>query len=74
MGAVHQSCIEYVKKANQHKFTPVLFHNSKCENHMFFNDLISSKMDKTKLSIIPRTNEEYMCVKYGYAKVRSWIV
>ena len=30
---------------------------------MFFNDLINSKVDKIKLSVIPRTNEEYMSVK-----------
>ena len=32
LGAAHQSCIEYVKKANQHKFTPVISHNSECDN------------------------------------------
>ena len=31
-----------------------------------FNDLIKSKVDKIKLSVIPRLNEEYMSVKYGF--------
>ena len=30
---------------------------------MFFIELIISKNDKIKLSLVPRTNEEYMCVK-----------
>ena len=33
---------------------------------MFFNDLINSKVDKINLSVIPRTNEEYLGVKYGF--------
>ena len=69
LGAAHQSCIDYVNKANQHKFIPVLYHNfSKYDNHMFFDDLISSKVDKIDVSVIPRTNEEYMCVNYGCIK------
>ena len=35
---------------------------------MFFNDLIISKKDKIKLSVTPRTNEEYMSVNYGCVK------
>ena len=66
LGTAHQSCIDYINKADQHKFLPVLYHNfSKYDNHMFFNDLINSKVDKINLSLIPRTNEEYMSVKYG---------
>ena len=69
LGAAHQSCIDYVNKANQHKFIPVLYHNfSKYDNHMFFNDLCNSKVDKIDISVIPRTNEEYMCVNYGCIK------
>ena len=30
---------------------------------MFYNDLINSKVDKTKLSVKRRTNEKYMSVK-----------
>ena len=69
LGAAHQSCIDYVNKADQHKVIPVLYHNfSKYDNHMFFNDLINSKVDKINLPVIPRTNEEYMSVKYGCVK------
>ena len=35
---------------------------------MFLNDLIISKNDKIRLSVIPRTNEEYMSVNYGCIK------
>ena len=55
LGAAHQSCIAYVNKVGQHKFIPVLYHNfSKNDNHMFFNDLINSKVDKINQSVIPR--------------------
>ena len=69
LGAAHQSCIGNVNNANQHKCIPVLYHNfSKYDNHMFFNDLINSKVDKIDLSVIPRTNEEYMSVNFGCIK------
>ena len=35
---------------------------------MFFNDLINSKKVQTKLSVIPRANEECLSVKYGCVK------
>ena len=35
---------------------------------MFFNVLIISKVDKIILSVIPRTNEEYMSVNFGCIK------
>ena len=69
LGAAPQSCIEYFNKADQHKFIPVLYHNfSKYDNHMFFNELINSKVDKIDISVTARTNEEYMSVKYGCVK------
>ena len=69
LGASHQSCIDYVNKVNLHKFIPVLYHNfSKYDNHMFFNELINSKVDKKNLSVIPRTNEEHMSVNYSCIK------
>ena len=69
LGAAHQTCIGYVNKVNLHKFIPVLYHNfSKYDNHMFFNELINSKVEKNNLSVIPRTNEEYMSVNYGCVK------
>ena len=69
LGAAHQSCIDYVNKTDQHKFTPVIHHNfSKYDNRMFFNDLIISKNDNINLSVISRTSEEYMCVRYGCSK------
>ena len=35
---------------------------------MFFIDLIISKNDKNKFSVIPRSNDEYMSVNYGCVK------
>ena len=66
LGAAHQTCIDYVNKVNLHKFIPVLYHNlSKYDIHMFFNELINSKVEKNNLSVIPRTNEEYTSVNFG---------
>ena len=69
LGCAHQSCIDYVNKVNLHKFVPVLYHNfSKYDCHMFFNELINTKVDKKNLSTIARTNEEYMSVNYSCIK------
>ena len=69
LGAAHQPCIDYANKVNLHKFIPVLYHNfSKYDNHMFFNELINSKVEKKNLSVIPRNSEEYMSVIYGCIK------
>ena len=69
LGAAHQSCIDYVIKANQHKFIPVLYHNfSKYDCHMFFNELVNASPNKFKIGVIPRNSEEYMSVNYGCIK------
>ena len=69
LGTAHQTCIDYVNKVNLHKFIPVLYHNfSKYDCHMFFNESINSKVDTINISVIPRTNEEYMSVNYGCIK------
>ena len=50
LGAAHQICIDYVNKVNLHKFIPILYHNfSEYDNHMFFNELINSKVEKKEL-------------------------
>ena len=69
LGVTHQTCIDYVNKVNLHKFLPVLYHNfSEYDNHLFFNELIDSKVEKKNLSVIRRKSEEYMSVKYGCIK------
>ena len=56
LGAAHQSCIDYVHKSAQHNFIPVFYHNfTKYHNHIFFNDLIKSKVAELNLSVKPRT-------------------
>ena len=70
LGAAHQTCIDYVNKVNLHKFIPVLYHNfSKYDCHMFFNELINTKVEKKNLSVIARTSEEYMSVNYSCIKL-----
>ena len=69
LGAAHQTCIDYVNKVNLHKFIPVLYHNfSKYDCHMFFNELINTKVEKKNLSVIARISEEYMSVNYSCIK------
>ena len=69
LGTAHQTCIDYVNKANQHKFIPILYHNfSKFDSHMFFNQLFNSKAEGFDLKVIAKTNEEYMNLNYGCIK------
>ena len=47
-------------------FIPFAFHNfSNYDCHMFFTRLVDLKKDKVKFEIVPKTNEEYIAVKYG---------
>ena len=41
----------------------IIFSNYDC--HMFFKRLVDFKKDKVKFEIIPKTNEEYISVRYG---------
>ena len=36
---------------------------------MFFKRLVDLKKDKVKVKIIPKTNEEYIAVKYGCIRI-----
>ena len=54
---------------DQSNFIPFLFHNfSKYDCHMFFKKLVDKKNDKVKFDIIPKTNEEYISVTYGFIR------
>ena len=35
---------------------------------MFFKKLVDKKNDKVKFDIIPKTNEEYISMTYGYIR------
>ena len=53
-------------KQNDSNFIPFAFHTfSNYDCHMFFKRLVDLKKDKVKFKIIPKTNEEYITVKYG---------
>ena len=53
-------------KQKDSNFIPFAFHNfSNYDCHMFFKKLVDLKKDKVKFKIIPKTNEEYIAVKYG---------
>ena len=53
-------------KQKDSNFIPFAFHNfSIYDCHIIFKRLVDSKKDKVKFKIIPKTNEEYIAVKYG---------
>ena len=64
-GPAHNTCNINVRQADSN-FIPFAFHNfSNYDCHMFFKRLVDLKKDKVKFKIIPKTNEEYISVKYG---------
>ena len=64
-GPAHNTCNINVKQEDSN-FVPFAFHNfSNYDCHMFFKRLVDLKKDKVKFKIIPKTNEEYITVKYG---------
>ena len=64
-GPSHNICNIKVKQKGSN-FIPFAFHNfSNYDCHMFFKRLVDLKKDKVKFKIIPKTNKEYISVKYG---------
>ena len=64
-GSAHNTCNMNVKQKDSN-FIPFAFHKfSNYDFHMFFKKLVDLKKDKVKFKIIPKTNEEYILVKYG---------
>ena len=64
-GPAHNTCNINVKQKDSN-FIPFAFHNfSNYDCHMFFKRLVDLKKDKVEFKIIPKTNEEYITVKYG---------
>ena len=64
-GPSHNVCNINVKQKDSN-FIPFAFHNfSNYDCHMFFKKLVDLKKDKVKFEIIPKTNEDYISVKYG---------
>ena len=61
----HIVCNINVKQKDSN-FIPFAFHNfSNYDCHTFFKRLVDLNKDKLKFKIIPKTNEEYIAVKYG---------
>ena len=61
----HNTCNIKVKQRDSN-FIPFEFLNfSNYGYHMFFKRLVDLEKDKVKFKIIPKTNEEYIVVKYG---------
>ena len=64
-GPAHNTCNINVKQKDS-IFIPFEFHNfSNYDCHMFFKKLVVLKKDEVKFKILPKTNEEYIAVKYG---------
>ena len=63
-GPAHNVCNKNVKQKDSN-FIPFAFHNfSNYDCHIFFKKLVDLKKDKVKFKITPKTNEEYISVKY----------
>ena len=61
----HNTCNINVKEKDSN-FIPFAFHNfTNYDCHMFFKMLVDLKKDNVKFENIPKTNEEYIVVKYG---------
>ena len=64
-GPSHNICNINVKQKDSN-FIPFAFHNfSNYDCHLIFKRLVDLKKEKVKFEIIPKTNEEYISVKYG---------
>ena len=64
-GSSHNVCNINVRQADSN-FIPFAFLNfSNYDCHMFFKRLLDLKKDEVKFEIIPKTNEEYITVRYG---------
>ena len=64
-GPSHNVCNINVKQKDSN-FIPFTFHNfSNYDCHMFFKKLVDLKKDRVKFTIIPKTNGEYITVKYS---------
>ena len=64
-GLAHTACNLNVKRKDSN-FIPFIFHKfSNYDCHLFFEKLVDKKKDKVKFKIIPKTNEDYISVKYG---------
>ena len=67
-GPAHNTCNINVQQRDSN-FIPFAFHNfSNYDCHMFFKRLIDLKKDEVKFKIIPKTNEEFITVKYGCSR------
>ena len=68
-GPAHGKC-KFNVTQKQSNFIPFIFHNfSNYDCHMFFKKLVDKKKDKVDFGIIPKTNEEYISVTYGYIRI-----
>ena len=64
-GPAHNTCNINVKQKDSN-FIPFAFHNfSDYDCHMLFERLVDFEKDKVEIKVIPKTNEEYIAVKYG---------
>ena len=64
-GPSHNICNMNVKQKDSN-FIPFAFDKfSNYDCHMFFKRLVDLKKDKVKFKLIPKTNEEYISVRYG---------
>ena len=68
-GSAHQKSNINVTQ-EQSNFILFINHNySNYDCHMFFEKLVIENKDKVEVKILPKTNEEYISVRYGYIRI-----
>ena len=67
-GPAHGKC-NIIVTQDQKNFIPFIFYNfSIYDCQMFFKKLVDKREHKVYFDIIPKTNEEYISVTYGYIR------
>ena len=67
-GPAHNTCNINVKQKDSNFITTGLHNFSNYDCHMFFKTLVDRKKDKVDFKIIPKTDENYISVRYGCIK------
>ena len=64
-GPVHSKSNIIVKQSQSNLISGILHSFSNYDCHLFFKKLVDKNYDKVEFKIIPKTNEEYISIRYG---------
>ena len=67
-GPAHSKC-KIIGTQDKSNFIPFVLQNlSNHDCHLFFQKLVDKRNDKVKFKFLPKTNEEFFSIKYGYIR------